>query len=295
MSRPLAGLGRQVRRGLGALFAGGALLVGVGVTPAAGAAPAAGAPSVMRALIVGDSVTAGVASNGQLPALQAALPGWSVTLDAQESRSTEAGASTIAAHDPASFDVVVVELGLNDAGSVATFDQRAQQVLAELAGVKHVYWLTIPTTGTAQARYRADYQYANLDLAQLAAHHPNLTLVDLDLFFAQHPGDSIDGLHLNAQGAKDYAGLLAQVILGHSPLVVTTTTTSTSTTVAGAEARSPADRAPFAAGAASRAGPGAGSGSGGLVVAGVAAGVVLAVIAGAVGVVVRRRRRAGAG
>jgi hypothetical protein len=53
-----------------------------------------------QVLVVGDSVAAGVPATGKLADLQARLPGWQVTFDAQTDRSTSVGAQLVSARAP---------------------------------------------------------------------------------------------------------------------------------------------------------------------------------------------------
>jgi len=180
-----------------------------------------------KLLVVGDSVVKGVEAFGGLPVLKAALPGYEVTFDAEESRSTVAGAGVILAHNPAQFDTVVVGLGANDAGSPDVFRARAKRVLDELQPNAHVFWLNLREVG----RYAVQYKQANAALALLAGGYPNTQVIDWNAFANTLPPGQIaaDGLHLSNASAVAMANLIADSVKGTSPFSHSTATTTTTT------------------------------------------------------------------
>ncbi|HVX16410.1 MAG TPA: hypothetical protein VHA73_00110 [Acidimicrobiales bacterium] len=192
-------------------------------TGAAASTTAPGTPK--KLLIVGDSVIKGVEVYGQLPTLQAALPGYAVTFDAEESRSTVGGAGVILSRNPAQFDTVIVSLGTNDAGSPEVFKGRVKTVLDELKAVPHVFWTTVHERG----RYAKEYTASNLALDEVAGQYPNTKVIDWNAFAntlapAELAGD---GLHLLPASAKAMATLLAQSVLGTTPYSRSTAPTTT--------------------------------------------------------------------
>lgn len=178
-------------------------------------APAVPAPlGAKKMLVVGDSVIKGLEVYGALPTLQAALPGYDISFDAEESRSTVAGAGVIQAKNPAQFDTIVVSLGTNDAGSPAVFQSRVKTVLDELKAVPHVYWMTIHEKG----RYATQYKASNAALSQVATFYPNTTVIDWNAFANTLPQTEFaaDGLHLSGASAKAMATLIADSVKGTS-------------------------------------------------------------------------------
>ncbi|HVU76653.1 MAG TPA: putative Ig domain-containing protein [Gaiellaceae bacterium] len=117
---------------------------------------------------------------------------------------------------------VVVAVGYNDhedeyAGNV-------EDTLAALkaAGVKHVFWLTLRAA-------RHPYITMNADIAASAAKHPELTVVDWNLYSRSHPEwFQADGIHLKNIGAEMMATLIHKALLQggvatQPPRIATTT------------------------------------------------------------------------
>jgi hypothetical protein len=102
---------------------------------------------------------------------------------------------------------VVIAVGYNDfedeyAGNV-------EDALAALkaAGVKHVWWLTLRAA-------RHPYLTMNDDLQAAAQKHPELTLVDWNVYSRSHPDwFQSDGLHLLNEGALQMATLVHKALL----------------------------------------------------------------------------------
>lgn len=119
-------------------------------------------------------------------------------------------------------DNVVVVVGYNDfedqyAGNV----EDAIGALAA-AGVKRVFWLTLRAA-------RHPYLSMNDDIAQAAAKHPQVTVVDWNVYSRSHPDwFQTDGLHLLGPGAEAMATLIHKALLAAGvaakPARITTTT-----------------------------------------------------------------------
>ena len=88
------------------------------------------------AVVIGDSI-----ADGAGPSITEALPGWTVGMDAVVGRGTNSALSSAAAQGIARPDVVVVELGTNDADPVA-FRENALDILDSLRRVPLVVWQT---------------------------------------------------------------------------------------------------------------------------------------------------------
>jgi lysophospholipase L1-like esterase len=154
-------------------------------------------------LLIGDSVMAALNPN-YTDAARKVLgdAGWSVTIDAKVNRTTAQGVAIVQAHKAQLGDTVVVMLGHNDGGAPALFATRAQKVMAALARVPHVYWLTmrLPT-----------YSGADQVLRTLTTKYRNLKLIDWA--HAIRPGwTGKDGLHLSGPGATGMARLIVASI-----------------------------------------------------------------------------------
>ena len=108
---------------------------------------------------------------------------------------------------PALGPNVVVAVGYNDPED--TYPQDLASALAALqqAGVKRVFWLTLRAA-------RHPYLTMNAALEAAAASHPELTVVDWNVYSRSHPDwFQSDGIHL------DGAGALAMATLIHKTLV----------------------------------------------------------------------------
>ena len=104
-------------------------------------------------------------------------------------------------------DNVVVSVGYNDFE-----DQYATNIETALdafkaAGVKHVWWLTLRA---------AHHPYVNMndDIEAAAKQHPEMTVVDWNVYSRSHPDwFQDDGLHLLAEGSLQMATLIHQALL----------------------------------------------------------------------------------
>ena len=195
--------GRMVR--VAPLLAGPllALLLLVGLVPGVHAVPDAGAQE-RRVVVIGDSIILG-AESALVGAFQGA--GWQISFDAAVSRSTVAALDAIEAHRAELTDSLVLSFGANDAGNPATFRARVERVLAATASVPNVYWLTI-------REVRDYYPAANQVLREVAAGHPNVTVVDWNGATAGNDSYTAgDGLHLNGSGAARMAEVLVGAVV----------------------------------------------------------------------------------
>lgn len=107
---------------------------------------------------------------------------------------------------PALGPNVVVAVGYNDHED--TFAQDVQSALSALegAGAKHIFWLTLRAA-------RHPYLTMNAALAAAAASHPDLTVVDWNVYSRSHPDwFQSDGIHLNEAGAQAMARLIHKAL-----------------------------------------------------------------------------------
>jgi sirohydrochlorin ferrochelatase len=118
-------------------------------------------------------------------------------------------------------DNVVVAVGYNDfedqyAGNI---EDAINAMTA--AGVKRIFWLTLRAA-------RHPYLSMNDDIAQAAAKHPQVTVVDWNVYSRSHPDwFQTDGLHLLGPGAEGMATLIHKSLLtagvAAKPARITTT------------------------------------------------------------------------
>src|SRR3954471_6397522 len=116
---------------------------------------------------------------------------------------------------------VVVAVGYNDFE-----DQYAGNIEDAInamtgAGVKRIFWLTLRAA-------RHPYLTMNDDIAQAAAKHPQVTVVDWNVYSRSHPDwFQTDGLHLLGPGAEAMATLIHKSLLtagvAAKPARITTT------------------------------------------------------------------------
>ena len=119
-------------------------------------------------------------------------------------------------------DNVVVAVGYNDfedqyAGNI----EDAISALTA-AGVKRIFWLTLRAA-------RHPYLTMNDDIVQAAAKHPQVTVIDWNVYSRSHPDwFQTDGLHLLGPGAEAMATLIHKSLLdagvAAKPARITTTT-----------------------------------------------------------------------
>ncbi|MGN6797407.1 MAG: putative Ig domain-containing protein [Gaiellaceae bacterium] len=119
-------------------------------------------------------------------------------------------------------DNVVVAVGYNDfedqyAGNV---EDAINAMIA--VGVKRIFWLTLRAA-------HHPYLSMNDDIAQSAAKHPQVTVIDWNMYSRSHPDwFQTDGLHLLSPGAEGMTTLIHKSLLAAGvaakPARITTTT-----------------------------------------------------------------------
>jgi hypothetical protein len=225
----------------------------------------------------GDSVMLGAREE-----LLAQFAGQPVSVDAVEDRSLLGAIDLFRQAGPALGEVVVLDLGYNDAADPAVFRERVDAAMTALANVRRVFWLNQHDWGPGRAAM-------NAELAAAQARHPNLTVIDWNAEVTAHPDEVYaDSIHLTPSGQTAMAALVRQHydqwIASLTRTTTSSTTTSTTTTTAA--------KTPTAARGAAAAGDGDDSGfdrSNLLIGAGV---VVVLLVLGTALSVGRRGRRA---
>lgn len=197
------------------VLVGGALLTGgLGAGSAGAQTPG---PVDPRLFVIGDSVLLGAHD-----ALVARLPGWTVTVYAQEGLSTLAAPSIIAANRPTLGEVAVVALGNNDQGNPVTFGQRVDGVMQALGGTRRVIWVNL-------RQFASWVPAMNAQLQAATTRWPNLEIADWNARATPDPALVYgDGLHLTPGGAAAMAELIAEHLGGyvHQREQATSTTTT---------------------------------------------------------------------
>lgn len=167
-----------------------------------------------RVVVVSDSIAAG-AQGAITDTLERG--GWTVVFDAERNRTTYSAAPAVAAHLGELTDTVVLSLGANDGGDPETFRERVDSVMAELGGVRRVFWLNLHEV-------REFYGPANEVLRAAAADHDQLSVLDWHaLADASEELTAADGLHLTAAGGAAMAGLVGAAVLHEEPVEPPTT------------------------------------------------------------------------
>ena len=163
--------------------------------------------------VLGDSITESAGPeiydtiDGQLEAL-----GWRPTIDARAGRTTPRGSTCWSDRRDDVHDVVIVLLGHNDAVDPATYRDRLETMVAELADVPLVLLLT-------NYEFERGRDRMNDELRLVDALHDNVQLADWDAVARATDGAiGPDGLHLTRTGAQALAATMA-VSLGPAPFV----------------------------------------------------------------------------
>jgi hypothetical protein len=151
-----------------------------------------------RAFMLGDSLL-----DGGTPAMIAALPDWSLEIDATNGRGSITGAS-IAEARTAEDQVVVVELGTNDRG-VDAFTANADRILSAFRRVPLVLWQNVegpPDIVPADE--------INAAIETLAGRRPNVAIADWD---EEVPEEYLsDGVHPDPEHQDAMATLVAPML-----------------------------------------------------------------------------------
>lgn len=177
-------------------FIAGALVALMGVAMPASAA----APTPLRALFVeGDSLTIGSSSSIRTN-LSAEFR--TITVDAEEGRSTPTGISRLNAGENAS--VWVMALGTNDAPDPTTMKRNVRTVL-QRAGTRPVLWVSVWRS--------AEYAKVNRMLSRLDRKTAQLSVLRWDRFIGHHPELlAADKIHLTPGGYEVRGRIIADAV-----------------------------------------------------------------------------------
>ncbi len=162
--------------------------------------PRLGVSEPPSAFVIGDSIAAGAE-----PFIVDALPGWTVGFDAVIGRGTNSALTAAAEQAVARPDVVVVELGTNDADPAA-FRENAVTILDALKQIPLVVWQT--THGSL-----ANIAGVNIHIHGLVPLYLNAVVADWETFVTDDELSS-DGVHPAAGHEDLMANLLAPILTG---------------------------------------------------------------------------------
>jgi hypothetical protein len=193
-----------------------AAFVALAALTAAGASPAR--PTAVRHVtLIGDSVADAIPANDS--ALAIVRQGVDLDLEVAPCRRVEGESCPYQGVRPPSAvqliqslgsslgDNVVVAVGYNDPeDEYAGHVEDAIRALTG-AGVKRIWWLTLRAA-------RHPYLTMNDDIEQAAARHPQVRVIDWNLYSRSHPDwFQDDGLHLLVHGADAMALLIHKTLL----------------------------------------------------------------------------------
>jgi len=188
----------------------------------------------LRVSVYGDSVLLGASED-----ITAALPGDDVFVNAHENVSLLGTLPTLEADRPGMGDVVVLDLGYNDASEPTAWRDRLDRAAAILDGVPKVIWLD-------QREFADGRAQMNDELRAVAQLHPNIEVVDWNAVVGANP-DFVynDGIHLTPPGRQAMADLVRSRIDAFvAARIAATSTTAPPTTTSRAPAPSTREAAP---------------------------------------------------
>jgi hypothetical protein len=149
-------------------------------------------------LLVGDSLAVGIAD--QLAAL---LPGRSLTVEAQEGRSTPTAAALLSDHAGATPGVWVVSLGTND--NPETFAADSASIVALAGPTRCLLWFDV---------WRPDtHDQIDAELTRLARQHPNVHVLAWHDLAETHPEwFSYGDVHPSTAGYAERSSMAANAV-----------------------------------------------------------------------------------
>lgn len=156
-------------------------------------------------MVFGDSVILGAAAN--LPDL---LPGWAVTVDAEESRLAGHADEVVRARRGEVGRAAVVMLGHNS-GAAEDHAFHIREIMHALDGVERVVWVTAAEWGPGQIEWNDA-----VEAIAASGEFPNMVVADWAPWNAAYPHYNYDGLHLTPEGRVEL-GQLVSGYLGPPP------------------------------------------------------------------------------
>lgn len=157
---------------------------------------------VLSVTMIGDSVMLGASSS-----IQEALP--NCVIDAKVSRQVVQADSVITSLEEqgALGQIVIMALGTNGTFSTA----KGQALIDRLGSGRTIYWVTV------YGRELSWQEDSNATIRALAANNENVHLIEWAQAAPGH-GEWFgkDGIHLNGEGKKAYAGIILGSLFGQS-------------------------------------------------------------------------------
>jgi Putative Ig domain len=192
----------------------------------------AGAVQLQHVTLIGDSVADAIAETDS--AVEIAGQGVSLDLEVAPCRRVEGeGCPYQGVRPPSVVQLaqsmgsklgpnVVVSVGYNDFEDQYAGNIEDALAAFKAAGVKRVWWLTLRAA-------HHPYVTMNDDIEAAAQHHPELTVIDWNIYSRSHPDwFQTDGLHLLYPGAIAMATLIHKTLVADAvaapPVRVATTT-----------------------------------------------------------------------
>jgi hypothetical protein len=188
-------------------------------------------PTIPSVALIGDSVADGISGDSRAVAIL--RQGVDLDLQVAPCRRVDQDSCSVDGVQPPNVVQLAKSLGSKLGPNVVVCvgyndfeDQYAQNIENALdalhaAGVKRVWWLTLRA---------AHHPYVNMndDIVTAAQHHPELRVIDWNVYSRSHPDwFQDDGLHLLASGSEAMAGLIHRTLLDAGvalrPVRVTTT------------------------------------------------------------------------
>jgi hypothetical protein len=160
-----------------------------------------------RLFLLGDSVMGAMRPGNTDQARKVLAPlGWKVTIDAVDGRFPAEAIDVLRQRRAEIGQVVVILIGNNYGGDERLMGQQFDTMLALLAGVPRVVFLTVE-------EFTADRAEVNRELRREAARDARVQLVDWNRLVSATAGANIaDGLHLTPFGAALLARAIADAV-----------------------------------------------------------------------------------
>jgi hypothetical protein len=168
-----------------------------------------GARDLQHVTLIGDSVATAITGDGD--AMRILRQGSDIDLDVAACRrlidescppGPPSTVDVIKRLGPAVGPTVVIAVGYNDFEDHYADEINDTLAALDAANVKHIFWLTMRAA-------HHPYIHMNDEIAAAAARHPNMTVIDWNVYSRSHPDwFQTDGIHLLSPGSEAMAGLI---------------------------------------------------------------------------------------
>jgi GDSL-like Lipase/Acylhydrolase family len=168
-----------------------------------------------RVLLVGDSIFAASRDHLRNSLSEA---GWDPVVQAQAGSAIEDWVSQLhiaIENAGGSPNLVVIELGTNDCGTVACTNlaPHIDAIMRQLDFADAVLWLTVQTDALIPEKP----DYVNSQIEAAAGRWPKLFIVDMGGLFEGHDDWRKDGTHPNIKGSNEMVNLILDELEGFRP------------------------------------------------------------------------------